>query len=289
MIVCATSRNADMQRLVRDMANFLGCQAHENGKSLGGIWAILRATGGWLSAPRQRLVILPTTSIWNVPIVLLLRLLGRRVFVGIHDVEGHDPPDKKKVHLYNNALSLLASEIIVFSAFSRDRFATVFSRRKPCRVYYFGTDLIFRPSSKTLDVLMFGRLKPYTGIDNLLEIVQRCPKLQFCVAGRNAPAKLQDRAPNLRVISSFLSDAQLFALIGAARVVLLPYRSATQSGAIPLALSHGTWIVGYNVGGLREQTFGLVGNFATPGNLSELVEILAERVTTPFNEETFSL
>ena len=61
------------------------------------------------------------------------------------------------------------------------------------------------------------------------------------------------RRSDVHVVNRWLSDAEISSLVAAARFVVLPYNSATQSGVIPLASAFGTPAIASDTGGLAEQ------------------------------------
>ncbi|MBP3883865.1 MAG: glycosyltransferase, partial [Olsenella sp.] len=69
--------------------------------------------------------------------------------------------------------------------------------------------------------------------------------------------------------------ARLFSMENCVAVV--PYRDATQSGVIALALAYGVPVIASDTGGLREQLDGgNVGLFCEPGNTESLFTRMAE-------------
>jgi glycosyltransferase involved in cell wall biosynthesis len=59
--------------------------------------------------------------------------------------------------------------------------------------------------------------------------------------------------PTIRVISHWLSEAEIAELLQTHHVLVLPYTSATQSGVITLGISAGIPMLITKVGGLPEQ------------------------------------
>ena len=72
---------------------------------------------------------------------------------------------------------------------------------------------------------------------------------RFVIAGVGAP----QHAPGVVGVPGFLDAGDLAATVQGADTALMPYRIATQSGAIPLAQSLGTVPIATAVGGLVEQ------------------------------------
>lgn len=95
-------------------------------------------------------------------------------------------------------------------------------------------------------VLYFGLIKPYKGVELLLEAVADSPEadLDVRLVGSPADPALADQvraavAADARVSAelSYADDATLAAEIGQAALVVLPYRAMHNSGALLLALS----------------------------------------------------
>ena len=67
-----------------------------------------------------------------------------------------------------------------------------------------------------------------------------------------ALAKRAGGAPSVRMLDRYIPDEEVEALFKAADVVVLPYRSATQSGVTHVAYALGVPVITTNVGGLAE-------------------------------------
>ncbi len=62
--------------------------------------------------------------------------------------------------------------------------------------------------------------------------------------------------PGVTVEPRWVPDSEIAGLVAAARAVVLPYREASQSGVLPIALALGVPVVATDVGGLAEQMGG---------------------------------
>jgi starch synthase len=111
-------------------------------------------------------------------------------------------------------------------------------------------------------VLFLGRIQRYKGIDILLSAYRATPKhlrmpLVIAGAGEFSHAEKQLLASvgdeGVHVINRWLTDAEVASLVSAARFVVLPYTSATQSGVIPLASAFGIPAIASDTGGIAEQ------------------------------------
>src|SRR4051794_31538591 len=104
-------------------------------------------------------------------------------------------------------------------------------------------------------VLFFGLLRPYKGLDVLLDAWRGIEDAELWIAGnpRMDIAPLQASAPpGVRWLPRFVSDAEAAALFRRADVAVLPYRQIDQSGVLFTALAFGTPLVLTDVGGFPE-------------------------------------
>ena len=132
--------------------------------------------------------------------------------------------------------------------------------------------------------LFVGRIQRYKGITTLLTAYKAIPdrlRMPLVIAGSGefspAERELLDSIPAgaVHVVNRWLSDAEISSLVAAARFVVLPYNSATQSGVIPLASAFGTPAIASDTGGLAEQVVdGETGMLFSAGDADELAATL---------------
>lgn len=84
----------------------------------------------------------------------------------------------------------------------------------------------------------------------------------------------------VRISDRYVSDADLVQAIQDANAILLPYRSATQSGLVPIALAAGRPVIVTDVGGLAEQVSAginaIVASAATPVHIAQALNDLSD-------------
>jgi glycosyltransferase involved in cell wall biosynthesis len=105
------------------------------------------------------------------------------------------------------------------------------------------------------EVLCFGLMRPYKGIDVLLEAWAGIEGADLLIAGRPRMdiAPLRAAAPpNVTFEPYFLSDGELRARFQRAALVVLPYREIDQSGVLFTALAFGKPLLLSDVGGFPE-------------------------------------
>lgn len=238
-------------------------------------------------------------------IVRFLRFLRRRVVVLAHNVMRHDqtgPLDRRSTEAFRRA-----DHVVVLShAEERRLIAQVPETRGTVEVIPHGefhflarerpdqtearAELGIGGDSPVL--LFFGRIQPYKGVELLLESLaildERGDDLVCLIAGEAEEAterRLHHKIADLhltrevRVELGYIPHADVANYFRAADVVVLPYRSATQSGVILLAYGYGRPVVVTDVGGLAEYVdAGTTGEVATPGDPRSLADAITRIV-----------
>lgn len=107
-------------------------------------------------------------------------------------------------------------------------------------------------------ILFFGLLRPYKGLDTLLEAFASVRGAELWIAGNprmpvDPLRELAARAPGtVRFVPRFITDAEIPAYFRRADIIVLPYRDAEHSGVLYTALAFGKPIVATAVGGFPE-------------------------------------
>ncbi len=104
-------------------------------------------------------------------------------------------------------------------------------------------------------VLCFGLMRPYKGIDVLVEAWKGIENAELWIAGmpRMDISALRAAAPpNVRFVPRFIGDDELPAYFQRADLVVLPYREIDQSGVLFTALAFGKPLLLSDAGGFPE-------------------------------------
>jgi glycosyltransferase involved in cell wall biosynthesis len=139
-------------------------------------------------------------------------------------------------------------------------------------------------------VLCFGLIRPYKGVDVLLEAVARLPRgvpFALLLAGepwgglaRSLRARL--RRPDLtgRVVErlEWLPESDVAEWFTAADAAVLPYRTATGSAVAAQALGYGLPIVASAVGGLTDVVLEGVNGILVPAGSPEALAAALARI-----------
>jgi glycosyltransferase involved in cell wall biosynthesis len=133
-------------------------------------------------------------------------------------------------------------------------------------------------------VLFFGLLRPYKGLDVLIEAWRGIGDAELWIVGmpRMDTTALHEAAPaNVRFLERFVFGADLRGCFAAADLVVLPYREIDQSGVAFTALAFGKPLVLSDVGGFRELADKGAARAVPAGDAralhAALVELLADR------------
>jgi len=125
-------------------------------------------------------------------------------------------------------------------------------------------------------LLFFGFVRPYKGLDILLEALPSVladRAVHLLVAGEfwQGATRYEQQIDRLGIrdavtlVDRYLPNEELSALLARADVVVLPYRTATQSGVVQLAFGQHKPVITTDVGGLAEAVkHGRTGLLAPP-------------------------
>lgn len=150
------------------------------------------------------------------------------------------------------------------------------------------------PDGEEVRLLFFGFVRHYKGVDVAIDALgllnERGVRCRLTVAGELwDPVDTWDRLIAARGLTDqvelrtrYVPDTEVDALLAEHHAVVLPYRSASQSGIVPVALAAGRPVVATRVGGLQEViTDGVNGTLAEPadaGSLADAIERCIRRL-----------
>ena len=220
---------------------------------------------------------------WNLPIMMMS---GKaKTYQVIHEVIPHEGDSQvKMVDLMNKAVVKFADTIVLRNkTYIQDMIDRYEISRE--RVKYL--ELWRRYPSYTTPVyngraLFFGRINPYKGADNLLEIVRLCPDIQFNVIGRVDP-QMQEvvdqlaKEKNVKLNNDYVTDTEMQEAFINCDWVIVPYNSASQSGIIIDAYKYSRPVIAFAVGAIPEQVDdGVSGYLVDPSDNRKFAARLKE-------------
>jgi glycosyltransferase involved in cell wall biosynthesis len=131
-------------------------------------------------------------------------------------------------------------------------------------------------------ILCFGLLRPYKGIENLLEAFGQVQGAELWIVGnprmdveplRKLAAAVAGR---VRFLPRFVEDAEIPAIFRRADVLALPYLAAEHSGVLYTGLAFGKPLVLSAVGGFPEVADAGAARLVPPGDSAGLAAALSE-------------
>jgi glycosyltransferase involved in cell wall biosynthesis len=244
----------------------------------------------WRLRDRDAVVFVVVTPIQLIAYHVMLTVLGRRVrtVALVHNVLPHEPSplDRPLVAAFLRRVST----VLVHS----DEQATLARSLAPTdvRTEVLPSNIDLRPArhaarrtvaTDRLEVLFFGLVRPYKGVDLLVRAAGRVPQVHLTIAGEFwvdeqellELAESVGLADRLTLVPGYVPADQLAELFGACHIVALPYRHATGSGNIRLALEQGVPVIVTRVGDLPDAVAGGVGLVCEPDDAESLGAALA--------------
>lgn len=139
-------------------------------------------------------------------------------------------------------------------------------------------------SPETQVVLAFGTMRPYKGLDVLLEAWRGITGAELWIVGlpKMNIRPLQARAPEgVRWVPRFVGDEEIGPLFERADLVVLPYREIDQSGVLFTALAFERPLLLTAVGGFPEIAEDGAAALVPPGDSAALHEALHRLLSQP--------
>ena len=220
---------------------------------------------------------------WNLPIMMMS---GKaETYQVIHEVIPHDGDSQvKMVDLMNRVVVKLADTIVlrnkIYIQDLIERYGISANRVKYLELWRRYPEYTTPVHSGR--VLFFGRINPYKGAENLLEIVRLCPDIQFVVIGRVDPQMREiveqlAKEKNVKLNNNYVTNEEMREAFINCDWVIVPYNSASQSGVIIDAYKYSRPVIAFAVGAIPEQVDAdKSGYLVEAGNNEKFAEKLKE-------------
>jgi glycosyltransferase involved in cell wall biosynthesis len=140
-------------------------------------------------------------------------------------------------------------------------------------------------------ILFFGLLRPYKGLDVLLDAFAEVEGAELWIVGnpRMDLTPLRPRAAaapgTVRFVTRFIDDAEIPAIFRRADLLVLPYRDAEHSGVLYTGLAFGKPMVLSAVGGFPEVAATGAARLVPPRDALALASVLGELTADPLARE----
>lgn len=250
-------------------------------------------------------------------LTLVAHRMGARVVIEFHEIQDTGemalPGARAYMGLLGQAIVSRAHGYLVHSAFDREAVANKFAvGSKPLLMLPHGpfdhhvsgyeitesaARVIRTLSPDRTTVLFFGTIRPYKGLETLVEAFdslddESAARLQLLVVGETwsdwrRPLELiaaSARRDRIALVNRYVRDDEVSAFFAAADVVALPYSRSSASGPLHIAMSYGLPVIVSEVGGLRDGAAGYEGvTWIRPDDVDALRHALVA-ATTPTGE-----
>lgn len=198
---------------------------------------------------------------WDLPIIWVCKMCRVAIVYTVHDGILHEGERFLSQNLLQNACIKKASELIFLTEFMRSVTLRKLNINKPSTVIFHGPISLKNLSThhrykKKLRLLFLGRIGKYKGIEMLLDAISLAEDEIWellTIAGMPLYTIEIPKNKKISMVKSWLSEERMAELLNTHDVLVLPYRSATQSGIITLGISAAIPMICTRVGGLVEQ------------------------------------
>ncbi len=212
--------------------------------------------------PERKSGILQTILLFIL--LFVFRLKGIRVIYILHNKVSHSNRRLFLKKIISSHLIRRSFKIITHASEGVSFIRSLTNSRKD--VFYFPHPVKKVPFTqvveKTTDVLIWGIIAPYKGVDRFIRKLaqhEKAEKWKVVIAGKVAgedyfKTLLKDKPGNVLIINEYISDDELNRLISGSKVVLFPYHkeSVLSSGAFARTCVFPVSIVGPDCGSFRD-------------------------------------
>ena len=186
--------------------------------------------------------------------LVLAKLFKINVLYLVHDAENH-PGEKWPTKKAIKRRVRNVSEIGVFSQYVKAKVDDLTSN--PIKVFelrHYPPKAMTKPKELLVHdyCLTIGRIRDYKGIHQLVEAWRSISLYETLIIAGQGDFKGQ-QLPNVQVINRWLTNSEFTYLIANAKLVILPYTEASQSGVLASSGYFGKPTLVSNVGGLVDQ------------------------------------
>ena len=227
-----------------------------------------------------------TLHTWNIP-VWMLHPKKTVIIQGVHEVEPHEGDGAvKSVELMNKTAAKYADFIMLRNA----SFVDAFHRK-----YNYSIERIksldpwrrfpkFDMLTHSHRALFFGRINKYKGVEYLPSIIEKCSNVKFDIVGRidnglEDAVKRISEYPNVDLCTEYVSDDEMTRFFHNADFVILPYKSASQSGVILDSNKFSRPVIAFDVGAISDQIDeGINGSLVESGDIEAFSKKINEFV-----------
>ena len=210
----------------------------------------------------------------------------------IHDADRH--PGEKWPRVKSISWRVKASrKIITLSEFVSKKIVVFDPGKKAIIIPHPRFEFFYHSQSRELFlppqyILFIGRIRDYKGLDVLLDAMKKIDSVTLVIAGEGVVPTHELK--NVFILNKWMSESEILYLIQNALCIVFPYREASQSGLLPLAMSLDKRIVATEVGALSEQLGDYVfKHLVAPSDVESLISGIQLAISQSRKSEPISV
>lgn len=206
-------------------------------------------------------------SVRLITFAFFLSFFNAKLIMNVHDPIQHSGERNLKNLFANNIFYGKVSKFVTFSKYSKSVFLQKHGGKHNCvslslKPYKFYTNYLKSDVKEPIYISFIGRVSEYKGIDIFLDSIAilntKYTDVKYIIAGapynNTIGNKLVNKYKfkNVKFILNHLSNFEVCEIIQQSKIIICPYRDATQSGVVMTSLALHTPIIVSNQGGLPE-------------------------------------
>ncbi|RDU64002.1 glycosyltransferase family 4 protein [Helicobacter sp. MIT 14-3879] len=210
---------------------------------------------------------LPYFHFWNLAFIFIFKWQKKPIILIEHDGIIHSGDELLFQQYLINACIKNANTIIFLTHYVKNRINPKLLKNKkvfiiPHGIFAFkGLQRLPKTYNKKPNLLFFGRVNRYKGIEILLQALEKISLHSYnklIIAGKSSYK--YDLSPyskaflqKLEIIDTFLTQNQIASIFNQSHILIMPYIEASQSGVASIAIANAIPCICTDVGGLKEQ------------------------------------
>lgn len=223
-------------------------------------------------------------------LIYLLKLKKIKIFYTLHNKESHYPTNKA----FKKAIRKVIHKNADYVIFHSSEGLKLTHQIKTTNIKYIPHPLknlnnTGEPMQKEFDILIWGSIRQYKGIDKFLSFLEErslLDKYSILIVGSIYPPDYEQylmrfNSERIKIQNIFVSDNDLNILIAKSRIVLFTYNesSVLSSGALVYSISQGASVIGPKTGAFLDlHNEGIIGTF---NNYDDLLTEIDQHLTNP--------
>lgn len=216
---------------------------------------------------RPNFVHFDDVSLRLVVFAFFLNFVKTKLIMNVHDPIQHTGEKDRKNLFARGIFYRKVYKFVTFSKYSKSIFIQKYGKKQNCvnlnlKPYKFYLNYRQSNYDEASYITFIGRISEYKGIDIFLDAINilniKYPEANYIIAGSPnndslaGILKKKKSFKNVKLILNHLSNKEVCNIIQQSKVVVCPYRDATQSGVVMTSLALFTPVIVSNQGGLPE-------------------------------------